>query len=242
MVQQSKLMTFTKAIGAVLLACGAMAAQADIVGSVTYGADPLGASEAAGFYGVVKGNDTDRDGNRKVNINNLPVNWGGAWTLAAKDNTDSSDDESNIVNGIKFSVDAGAKSSSGTWTLVGNGGDLSTGDPLHLDMVAVLKSSTKFAMYYFQDVLFDGSAGGDWLTASFNKQGIRQALSHMSIYVRQGSDGGFASPMGEMFMATQFMAPEMAEEAVPEPGSLALASLGLLGALGVSRRASRRRA
>lgn len=208
---------------------GGAAAGSSAPGGITYGVDGFSNLAAANaFYGLVSGNDN-------AGINGLDARLGDGWTLAAKDNLGSGDDVSNRVLGIAFSVDAGAQAGAGRWSLSGG---LSTGSVL-LDVVAVLKTSTQYGLYYFQNVVFDGAVGGDWLSPTFNNNGARQELSHLSIYVRPGTEqpttsqpaggptnsagGGVATP-----------------RAVPEPGTLALAGVALL-ALAVIRRKTLRR-
>jgi MYXO-CTERM domain-containing protein len=219
-------------------------------GSVSYSVDAYtNLASANAFYGLVSGNDSK-------GINSLPLPWGGGWTLAAKDNTDSSDDESTSVLGIHFAVDAGAKSPSGQWTLTGTG--MTTGSLL-LDIVAVLKSSTEYGLYYFHDIAFDGLGGGSWLSPSLNNNGQRQDLSHLSIYVRAGTDtgasipssGGFSDPTGGLVSGPMgglsdvsggglISSPQSTPTPTPEPGSLALVAAALAALAAIRRKAALR--
>ena len=218
------------------------------VNDMTYGANPdAGTTAASDCYGILSGNDSK-------GVNGLGLIWGDGWVLAAKDNTGSGDDEANTVLGIAFEADAGGQTASGRWALSGSGTSLPA-QGLYLDIVGVLKSSTEYALYFFDNVAFDGSGGGIWLSPGVNKKGLPQALSHLSLYVREGEAplgsstpaGDMAGPAGGGGMAEGagggIPAGSSSESppgtsgngatnpiAVPEPGSLALqaAALGLL--------------
>ena len=198
---------------------------------MTYGADAYTELAAANdFYGLVPGNDKG--------IDDLGLSWGSGWMLAAKDNT-GGNNVSNQVLGIRFSVDAGAQAPAGHWTLTGTG--MGT-DPVLLDMVVALKSGNGYGLYYFHDVAFDGSGGGTWLSPSFNVNGVRQDLSHLSVYVRPAGDGGFnSSPQGGLSEPAGGLASPPQSHAVPEPGSLALVGAALGAAVALRHRSSHRK-
>jgi hypothetical protein len=191
---------------------------------VTYSEDAFTALSAANaFFGLVSGNDsTDA-------INGLAPaqNWGGGWTLAAKDNVGSSDDEKKSALGLSFALDAGPVGTAGHWTLSATG--LDDQNAIQMDMLAVLKSSNEYAMYYFKEVAFDGSGGGGWVSPAVNGNDQAQALSHMSIYVRP-SDMANASAAG--ISGGQLIGPA---GAVPEPGSLMLVGAALMALAAANR-------
>ena len=129
-------------------------------------------------YGVVLGNDSTSV------INTL--NWGSDWQLAAKDDI-GGPDSSNTVLGISFSL-TGSAGTDGTWTLTGV--DSNGLSPMNLgdtwDFVAVLKASDRFAAYLFENVGFSGDAGGTWVINFENNGGQTPALSHLTVYAREG--------------------------------------------------------
>jgi len=151
------------------------------LGDVTF----AGAS-ASDCYGVAPGND------RLSAINAL--DWGDDWTLLTKD-------ESQVpvtFMGVEFDLDTlGGKS--GSWTLTAhdlNGGSL-LNIPMELDVVVVLKASNRYAAYFFDDAVFDGTDGGTWSIAFENRGGQIPDLSHMSFYVRVDEDGGIPAAIPE---------------------------------------------
>lgn len=161
----------------------------------------LNGALASDCHGVVSGND------KVAAINSLA--WGSDWTLLTKDETAGWA----TFMGIAFDLDrTGARS--GTWTFTAYDPDITAplNLPIELDVVVVLKASNRYAAYFFDDAVFDGSDGGAWSVAFLNGGGQIPDLSHMSFYVRVDEDGGIPS-------------------AIPEPGAYALflAGLGLVG-------------
>ena len=141
---------------------------------------------ATDCYGVVMGND------KLSSINSLA--WGNDWTLLTKD-------ESPVpatFMGIAFDLDTtGGKW--GSWSLTARdvNGALLLNLPVELDVVAVLKASNRYAVYLFDDAVFDGTDGGTWSIAFQNQGGQLPKLSHMSFYVRIDEDGGIPSAIPE---------------------------------------------
>lgn len=157
-------------------------------------------------YGIVAGTDS------QSSINGLNLTWGTNWTFLVKDETAPS--ATGTFGGITYTLDGFAAATSGSWTL--SAAPLAS-LPVYVDFIAVLKSSNEHALWFFDDVKIDGSDGGVWNSVFTNNNGNLQALSHLSLYVREGKD------------------PSDPPVIIPEPGSLALAGLALL-AVGAARR------
>lgn len=161
----------------------------------------LNGALASDCYGVVSGND------KTAAINSLA--WASDWTLLTKDETTGWA----TFMGIAFDLDR-TGTRSGTWALSAYDPDTTAplNLPVELDVVAVLKASNRYAAYFFDDAVFDGSDGGTWSVAFVNGGGQIPDLSHLSFYVRIDEDGGIPS-------------------AIPEPGTYALflAGLALVG-------------
>lgn len=175
------------------------------------------------------------DNDNATNVNTLASassqGWGGGFLLA--DKTDSVGSAVSLFGGnFTFTLTAAA-GTPGTYSLSatdGNGAGTSPDFPFLLDFIAVLKGGPGFAGWFFDDVIFDGSGGGQWAINFLNNGGNEPGLSHFSVYVREGSSSsssssGLASSSGQ----------------IPEPGSTALVllGLGLVGSGLLSRRRSR---
>lgn len=147
------------------------------------------------------------------------LGWGEGWMLLAKD----SDKSFASFMGVQFDLDTtGGKS--GTWSL--SAFDTSGLDglnvPMELDLVVVLKASNRYAAYFFDDMVLDGSNAGTWSIGFTNHGGQIPGLSYFGLYVRVDEDGGIPS-------------------AIPEAKTYAmmLVGLGLVGFM--ARRRARRR-
>jgi hypothetical protein len=141
---------------------------------------------ATDCFGVVIGND------KPAEINSLA--WGNDWTFLGKD---ASANPAAFM-GVEFALDASGHTA-GNWSLAGtdlNGSTL-LNVPMELDVVAVLKASNRYATYYFDDVVLDGTDGGTWSIAFANHGGQIPGLGHLSFYVRVDGDGGVPSPVPE---------------------------------------------
>lgn len=181
------------------------------LGDVTFSGN-MPSSAADDCYGILSGNDGNTD------INDLGLLWGSDWIFLTKDDGSLTGGQ---FAGVTFSLDAvGLGNQGGTWTLTAGPADKL---PVYVDFVAVLKASNEFALWYFDDVRVGGDDGGHWTSVFTNQNDGLQGLSHMSLYVRQGTRPPEIPPPGT----------------VPEPSGLALAALAVVaaGAAGRRRRA-----
>ncbi|CAG9933665.1 PEP-CTERM sorting domain-containing protein [Candidatus Nitrotoga arctica] len=170
-------------------------------------------------YGVIMGND-----NVKGTINTeLASLWGGStdlWKLLAKDDTPGATGTgTGTFLGINFSLTTTA-GKSGDWALTGTDTNFPTILPTFLDFIVVLKASDRFGAWLLDDVKFDGNDGGTWSINFLNNGGKIPDLSHLSLYVREGTN----PPCTDCDFVT-----------VPEPTTLLLMSAGLFG-FGLARR------
>lgn len=163
--------------------------------------------DATDCYGIVDGNDSTGT------INAIGGLWGTGWDVLIRDTAPGgAADGTGTFQGISFTLTAEA-GTSGNWTLTGT--DTNGGSPLNLptalDFVGVIKAGPNYGAYWFDNVSFDGSGGGRYVVRfGFNPQGIPPALSHLSLYIREGED------------------PDPGPDPVPEPTSLVLLGSGIL--------------
>jgi len=151
------------------------------VSDVTY--SPTGVapfSDSNDCYGVVDGNVNDAS-----DVNGV---WGTGFVLA--ESTETAGAGSSVLGGLTFTLTGPVNGTTGgTYTLsaTDNNGAAAPNFPMSLDFIVALKASNRYALYFFDDAVFDGSGGGAWSIEFVNNGQQIPGLSHMLVFVREGT-------------------------------------------------------
>jgi hypothetical protein len=202
---------------AAVLSVGAGAANAAVcsVSDVTFSStypDDLKSADACS-------NDLTGSGN-EPNLTALDNLWGVGFvegvTLDSTESASSATGADDVLGGFEFTLSDLTATTSGSYSLTirDANGDTVPNLPFYLDFVLYLKGgSAESAAYFFDDTWVNEEGGGAWQVSFLNKGNKVPALSNISLYVRNGIE-------------------------VPEPGTIALLGLGLLGLATARRRRS----
>lgn len=148
--------------------------------------------------------------NSTTDLNTLNV-FGNDWE--ARITTDGG--ATTTFEGLQITLSAtGVGDTSGTWELaiVDTNGTDPLNLPTTLDLVGALKASDRYALYFFDDILLSADNDGTWIITFENRGGQLPDLSHLDVFIRGGTTN------------------------VPEPATLLLLGVGMLGLAGIRRR------
>jgi hypothetical protein len=154
-------------------------------------------------FGVVSGNPGTSGAASTWTVNTLGL-FGGGWDGFLKD-----DGAAGTVSysGLDWTLNAPQNLTSGTWTL-GVTDPAPVSFPVSVDMLVILKASNSWASYLFNAQTFSlaGSNSGTFSINFLTNGNKIPGLSNMAVYFRQAPTN------------------------IPEPATLALMGIGLLGA------------